>query len=86
MFAFRVLNTDIAEYLVPVNADVGVVRVLMLDEQDDFVNPLGVKGIGGLGIVGTAATIGNATYRATGKRLRKLPFTLADDSNSLAAA
>jgi len=42
----------------------------MLDEQDDFVNPLGVKGIGGLGIVGTAATIGNATYRATGKRLR----------------
>ena len=58
----------------------------MLDEQDDFVNPLGVKGIGGLGIFGTAATIGNAICRATGKRLRKLPFTLADVSHSLAAA
>lgn len=74
----RFLNTDIAEYLVPVNADIGEVKVSMLDEQDDFVNPLGVKGIGELGIVGTAAAIGNAIYHATGKRLRKLPFTLAD--------
>ncbi len=74
----RFLNTDIAEYLVPVNADIGEVKVSMLDEQDDFVNPLGVKGIGELGIVGTAAAIGNAIHHATGKRLRKLPFTLAD--------
>ncbi len=74
----RFLNTDMAEYLVPVNADVGEVKVSMLDEQDDFVNPLGVKGIGELGIVGTAAAIGNAIHHATGKRLRKLPFTLAD--------
>lgn len=74
----RFLNTDMAEYLVPVNADVGEVKVSMLDERDDFVNPLGVKGIGELGIVGTAAAIGNAIYHATGKRLRKLPFTLAD--------
>ncbi|MEO5733026.1 MAG: molybdopterin cofactor-binding domain-containing protein, partial [Rubrivivax sp.] len=74
----RFLNTDIAEYLVPVNADIGEVKVAMLDEQDDFVNPLGVKGIGELGIVGTAAAVGNAIYHATGKRLRKLPFTMAD--------
>ncbi len=74
----RFLNTDIAEYLVPVNADIGEVKVSMLEERDDFVNPLGVKGIGELGIVGTAAAIGNAIYHATGKRLRKLPFTMAD--------
>jgi xanthine dehydrogenase YagR molybdenum-binding subunit len=74
----RFLNTDMAEYLVPVNADIGEVKVSMLDEDDTFVNPLGVKGIGELGIVGTAAAIGNAIYHATGKRLRKLPFTLAD--------
>jgi len=74
----RFLNTDIAEYLVPVNADIGEVRVSMLDEKDEFVNPLGVKGIGELGIVGTAAAIGNAIAHATGKRLRKLPFTMAD--------
>ncbi len=74
----RFLNTDIAEYLVPVNADIHEVNVAMLDEHDDHVNPLGVKGIGELGIVGTAAAVANAIYHATGKRLRKLPFTIAD--------
>ncbi len=74
----RFLNTDIAEYLVPVNADIGEVKVLMLDERDEHVNPLGVKGIGELGIVGTAAAVANAIHHATGKRLRKLPFTIAD--------
>ncbi len=74
----RFLNADLAEYLVPVNADVAEVKVEMLDEEDSFVNPLGVKGIGELGIVGTAAAIGNAIAHATGKRLRSLPFTLAD--------
>ncbi len=74
----RFLNTDLGEYLVPVNADVNEVKVLMLDERDEHVNPLGVKGIGELGIVGTAAAIGNAIHHATGKRLRKLPFTIAD--------
>ena len=74
----RFLNTDIAEYLVPVNADIHEVKVAMLDERDDHVNPLGVKGIGELGIVGTAAAVANAIYHATGKRLRKLPFTIAD--------
>lgn len=74
----RFLNTNIAEYLVPVNADVREVRVEMLDEQDDYVNPLGVKGIGEIGIVGTAAAIANAVHHATGKRLRALPITIAD--------
>lgn len=74
----RFLNANIAEYLIPVNADVREVRVEMLEEKDDYVNPLGVKGIGELGIVGTAAAIGNAIHHATGKRLRKLPFTIAD--------
>ena len=50
----------------------------MLDERDDYVNPLGVKGLGELGIVGTAAAVANAIYHATGKRLRRLPFTTAD--------
>jgi len=74
----RFLNTNIAEYLVPVNADVREVKVEMLDERDDYVNPLGVKGIGELGIVGTAAAIANAIHHATGKRLRDLPFTISD--------
>lgn len=74
----RFLNANIAEYLVPVNADIRELRVEMLDEQDDYVNPLGVKGIGELGIVGTAAAIGNAIHHATGKRLRHLPMRMSD--------
>lgn len=74
----RFLNTNIAEYLIPVNADVREVRVEMLEEHDDYVNPLRVKGIGELGIVGTAAAIANAVYHATGKRLRHLPIRISD--------
>jgi len=74
----RFLNANIAEYLVPVNADVREVRVEMLEEQDEYVNPLGVKGIGELGIVGTAAAIGNAVYHATGQRLTSLPIRMSD--------
>ena len=74
----RFLNANIAEYLIPVNADVREINVEMLDERDDYVNPLGVKGIGELGIVGTAGAIANAIHHATGRRLRALPFTIAD--------
>lgn len=74
----RFLNTNIAEYLIPVNADIREIQVAMLEEKDDYVNPLGVKGIGELAIVGTAAAIANAIHHATGKRLRRLPFTIAD--------
>lgn len=74
----RFLNANIAEYLIPVNADIREVRVEMLQEQDDYVNPLGVKGIGELAIVGTAAAIANAVYNATGTRLRRLPMRIPD--------
>lgn len=72
----RFVNANIAEYLVPVSADVGEVVVEMLPEEDRHVNPLGAKGIGELGIVGTAAAIANAVYHATGVRVRELPIRM----------
>jgi xanthine dehydrogenase YagR molybdenum-binding subunit len=61
---------------VPVNGDAPSIEVLMLSEQDDHINPAGVKGIGELGNVGTNAAICNAIFHATGQRLRKLPVRL----------
>ncbi|MHC5936923.1 xanthine dehydrogenase family protein molybdopterin-binding subunit [Nostoc sp.] len=72
----RVVNHDLAEYHVPVNADVPDIQVLFVDEHDPHINPLGVKGIGEIGITGSAAAIANAVYHATGKRVRDLPITL----------
>ncbi len=72
------VNNDLAEYLVPVNADVGEVQVILVSETDTEVNPAGVKGIGEIGIVGTAAAISNAVYHATGKRVRDLPIRIED--------
>jgi xanthine dehydrogenase YagR molybdenum-binding subunit len=72
----RMMNHSLAEYHVPVNADVGAIDVIFVDEQDDMINPLGVKGVGEIGIVGTAAAIANAVYHATGRRVRDLPITL----------
>jgi xanthine dehydrogenase YagR molybdenum-binding subunit len=72
----RVMNANIAEYHVPVNADVHDIKVIFVDEQDDIINPLGVKGVGEIGIVGVPAAIANAVYHATGKRVRDLPITL----------
>jgi xanthine dehydrogenase YagR molybdenum-binding subunit len=72
----RVVNRDLAEYHVPVNADVPAIEVLFVDERDPHVNPLGIKGIGEIGITGVAAAIANAVYHATGKRIRNLPITL----------
>ena len=71
----RVMNANIAEYHVPVNADVHEIKVIFVDEPDDS-NPLGVKGLGEIGIVGVPAAIANAVYHATGKRVRDLPITL----------
>jgi xanthine dehydrogenase YagR molybdenum-binding subunit len=71
----RIMNANIAEYHVPVNADVGDIKVIFVDEPDDS-NPLGIKGVGEIGIVGVAAAIANAVYHATGKRVRDLPITL----------
>jgi xanthine dehydrogenase YagR molybdenum-binding subunit len=72
----RFMNHNLAEYHVPVNADVHDVQVMFVDEKDEVVNPLGAKGLGEIGVVGVAAAIGNAIYNATGKRIRKLPITL----------
>jgi xanthine dehydrogenase YagR molybdenum-binding subunit len=71
----RIMNANIAEYHVPVHADIHDIRVIFVDEPDDS-NPLGIKGLGEIGIVGVAAAIANAVYHATGKRVRDLPITL----------
>jgi xanthine dehydrogenase YagR molybdenum-binding subunit len=70
------MNADIAEYHVPVNADVHDIDVIFVDEPDDKINPLGIMGVGEIGIIGVAAAIANAIYHATGKRVRDLPITL----------
>jgi xanthine dehydrogenase YagR molybdenum-binding subunit len=70
------MNANIAEYHVPVNADVQDIKVIFVDEPDAIVNPLGVKGVGEIGIVGVAAGVANAVYHATGTRVRDLPITL----------
>lgn len=72
----QVANHDLAEYHVTVNADVGDVQAHWLDEHDPYVNAMGSKGIGEIGIVGTAAAVVNAVHRATGVRVRDLPVTL----------
>jgi xanthine dehydrogenase YagR molybdenum-binding subunit len=72
----RVMNANIAEYHVPVNADIHDIKVIFVDEPDDSINRLGIKGLGEIGIVGVAAAVANAVYHATGKRVRDLPITL----------
>ena len=74
----RYVNDNLADYLVPVNADVPSVEVIMISEQDDHINPAGVKGLGELANVGTNAAVCNAIYHATGQRIRKLPVRLED--------
>ncbi len=71
----RIMNANIAEYHVPVHADIHDIKVIFVDEPDDS-NPLGLKGVGEIGIVGVAAAVANAVYHATGKRVRDLPITL----------
>jgi xanthine dehydrogenase YagR molybdenum-binding subunit len=72
----RIMNANYGEYHVPVNADVHDIKVIFVDEPDDIINPLGIKGVGEIGLVGVAAAIANAVYHATGKRVRDLPITL----------
>jgi xanthine dehydrogenase YagR molybdenum-binding subunit len=72
----RVVTDSLADYLVPVNADIPSIECFFVDEPDRMVNPLGVKGIGELGITGAAAAIANAVYHATAIRVRDLPITL----------
>jgi xanthine dehydrogenase YagR molybdenum-binding subunit len=72
----RLMNHNLAEYHVPANADIHDIDVIFIEERDDKTSPLGVKGLGEIGIVGTAAAIANAVHNATGKRIRSLPITI----------
>ena len=72
----RFMNHSLADYHIPVNADVPQIEVTFVKEHDEVVSPIGVKGLGEIGIVGTAAAIANAIYHATGKRMRHLPITI----------
>ena len=79
----KVVNHDLGEYHVPVNADVPQLEVHFLKERDQFANPLHAKGIGELGISGAGAAIGNAVFNATGIRVRDYPITLDKLLNGL---
>jgi xanthine dehydrogenase YagR molybdenum-binding subunit len=72
----RYVNANLGEYHVPVNADIHDIEVIFVEEPDDIINPLGIKGVGEIGVVGTAAAVANAIYHATGIRVRDLPITL----------
>jgi xanthine dehydrogenase YagR molybdenum-binding subunit len=73
----HVLNHDFASYHIPANADTGQFDIAWIDEEDPHVNPMGSKGIGEIGIVGSSAAVANAVYHATGVRVRDLPITPA---------
>ncbi|HEY2750222.1 xanthine dehydrogenase family protein molybdopterin-binding subunit [Phenylobacterium sp.] len=74
----RYVNHNLADYLVPVNADIEQLDVILVPEADSRVNPLGIKGIGEIGIVGMNAAVANAVFHATGKRIRDLPIRIED--------
>ena len=81
----RTLNANLADYHIPVNADVPSLEALMIDERDPHVNALGIKGVGEIGITGSAGAIANAVWHATGIRVRRFPIRIDDllmaDSN-----
>jgi xanthine dehydrogenase YagR molybdenum-binding subunit len=71
----RIINANLGEYHVPVNADIPDIEPYFVDEIDPHINGIGAKGIGEIGITGVAAAVANAVYHATGKRIRDLPIT-----------
>jgi xanthine dehydrogenase YagR molybdenum-binding subunit len=72
----RPVNASMADYLVPVNLDIGTLEALFVEEHDPHVNPLGVKGLGEIALVGMAPAIANAVFHATGRRVRDLPIRI----------
>ncbi len=72
----RVMNANLAEYHVPVNADVPSLEAILVDEHDPHVNPLGIKGVGEIAITGSAGAVANAVWHATGVRVRQFPIAL----------
>jgi len=72
----RVMNANLADYHVPVNADVPAMEAIIVEEHDPHVNALGIKGVGEIGVTGTAGAIANAVWHATGVRVREFPITL----------
>lgn len=71
----RLINGNLADYHVPVNADIPQIEAIFIDKPDPIINPIGTKGIGEISLIGVAAAIANAVYNATGKRVRELPIT-----------
>lgn len=71
----RYVNNSLADYHVPVNADVPHVEAHFIDKPDPIIDPMGAKGLGEVGLIGFTAAVANAVYHATGKRIRKLPIT-----------
>jgi xanthine dehydrogenase YagR molybdenum-binding subunit len=74
----RILNANLAEYHVPVNADVPSLDVLTIEEHDPHVNALGIKGVGEIGVTGSAGAVANAVWHATGVRVRRFPIRIED--------
>jgi xanthine dehydrogenase YagR molybdenum-binding subunit len=74
----RPVNAHMADYLVPVNLDIPQLEAHFVEEEDPHVNPLGVKGLGEIALVGMAPAIANAVFHATGKRVRTLPIRIKD--------
>jgi xanthine dehydrogenase YagR molybdenum-binding subunit len=80
----RTVNANLADYHVPVNADVPSMEALMVEEHDPHVNALGIKGVGEIGITGSVGAIANAVWHATGTRVRRFPIGIDElimDSN-----
>ena len=72
------MNADLAGYHIPVNADVPALEALLIDEDDPYVNALGIKGVGEIGITGTVGAIANAIWHATGVRARRFPIRIEE--------
>jgi xanthine dehydrogenase YagR molybdenum-binding subunit len=74
----RIMNANLGEYHVPVNADIPAIEAFTVEEHDPYVNPLGIKGVGEIGITGSAGAVANAVWHATGVRVRRFPIRIGD--------